>query len=1132
MKKNKDFLFSMLSSVILLALFAISIGVATFIENSQGTPVAKSLVYHAWWFELLLFLGVVNLLGSIVRYQLVQNKKWGVLAFHLAFVFIMFGALITRYFGSEGIMHLRQGETSNEISSEKTGVKIAVTFKGQTLVKSNPVDFSPSKPNNFTESLEIGGKKITVENQLFVPNAEETVIPDENGEPIISIFVMSGADQSANLILFGDDIAKAGDFSFSFEKFKHKADILFSVIDNQLYFKSGRIITKTGTLASGMIDKEHAIAITPGENCLATENTIYRADKLVFMIKGFMPKAIKTLIPGEMNLDKAAAMSQGRDALVLKVSDGKLTKQVNVFKSPEGMGETVNCQLNDVNVGLNFGQLAEKLPFSITLRQFELERYAGSMSPSSFASEITLTDTEMKSVRPFRIYMNNILNYRGYRFFQSSYDPDEQGTVLSVNHDFWGTNITYFGYLLMLVGMVVTLFSKNSRFTSLLKLTSEIQAKRKAAKVIMLASLFTLSLPSIAASELNKEQHLHELNRLLVQNAGEGRIQPLSTYAADVLRKIYKHNTFKAQSGVEVLLGMSVNAGLWKNEPIIKVGHPELEKELNAVDGYVSYNQLFDMTKGGVYRLQSSVEKTYQKEESARNKYEKELLNVDERFNICTQIYSRALLAFFPVPGDVHGKWTVQQAANTMSSSMSTANMSAMAMPPAMGESCPASAEEKMKAKGSSEMESTEDPAMAALHAGDSKDNANPHAGMEEMQSTAADAELKADAPMGSCTRTAGDAMTADASCEMNNSAMLLENYFEALSQALKSGNWAVANEKLNLIKKYQLENGGEQLPTATKIELEIKYNNWNIFFNLAIAYCILGFLLLLLHFYNIFKYNAKLDKLLDKTVYPLGFLFIVYTAGMALRWSISGHAPWSNGYEIMLFVGWASSLAGLLFSRKSPLAFATTALLSALALSVAGMSWMNPEITNLVPVLKSYWLIVHVAVISSSYGFMALGAILGFLNLILIIAKTPKNRVRLNDNILEISYIIELALTIGIFLLTVGTFLGGVWANESWGRYWGWDAKETWALVSVLVYAVVLHLRFMPKLNNPLVLSTTALVAFSSIIMTFLGVNYYLSGMHSYGQGTAPTLPNSLFIVILVVIAVVFLAFRAERKK
>ena len=1139
MKKNKDFLFSMLSSVILLALFAISIGVATFIENSQGTPVAKNLVYHAWWFELLLFLGVVNLLGSIVRYQMVQNKKWGVLSFHLAFVFIMFGALVTRYFGSEGVMHLRQGETSNEISSEKSGIKASVTYKGQTVVKNTAVDFAPTKSNLYAETLEIGGKKITVENQLFVPNAEETVVPDEHGEPIISIFVMSGAEQSMNLILFGDDTAKAGEFSFSFEKYNHKSDVSFSVIDNQLYFKSTHIISKTGTLASGMIDRDHAISITPGENCLAAENTVYRADKLVFMIKGFMPKAAKTLIPGTINADKSAPKNESSDALVVKVSDGKLSKQINVFKSAEGMGQTVNCQLDDVTVGLNFGLLSAKLPFSITLRKFELERYAGSMSPSSFASEITLTDTEMKSVSPYRIYMNNILNYRGYRFFQSSYDLDEQGTILSVNHDFWGTNITYFGYLLMLVGMIVTLFSKNSRFTSLLKLTSEIQAKRKAAKVLFIVSLFTVSLSGIAASEVTKEQHLQELNRLLVQNAGEGRIQPLSTYAADVLRKIYKHNTYKAQSGVEVLLGMSVNAGLWKNEPIIKVGHPELEKELNAVDGYVSYNQLFDMTKGGLYRLQSSVEKTYQKEESTRNKYEKELLNVDERFNICTEIYSKGLLAFFPVPDDVHGKWTVQQAANLMSSSMSAANMSSMSMPPATGQSCPASAEEKMKAKGAGMDPSidpaknpTEDPAMAALHAGDTGDKSNPHAGMEEVQAGGVDPELKPDAPMGSCTRTAGDAMSANTACPLMSSDNLLQNYFDAVSESLKSGNWSTATEKLNLIKKYQLENGGDQLPSSTKIELEIKYNNWNIFFNLAIAYCILGFLLLFLHFYNIFKYNVKVDKVLELTVYPLGLLFLVYTSGMALRWSISGHAPWSNGYEIMLFVGWASSLAGLVFSRKSPLAFATTALLSALALSVAGMSWMNPEITNLVPVLKSYWLIVHVAVISSSYGFMALGAILGFLNLILIIAKTPKNAVRLNDNILEISYIIELTLTIGLFLLTVGTFLGGVWANESWGRYWGWDAKETWALVSVLVYSVVLHLRFMPKLNNPLVLSTTALVSFSSVIMTFLGVNYYLSGMHSYGQGAAPTLPNSLFIVILVVIAVVILAFRAERKK
>jgi cytochrome c-type biogenesis protein CcsB len=251
----------------------------------------------------------------------------------------------------------------------------------------------------------------------------------------------------------------------------------------------------------------------------------------------------------------------------------------------------------------------------------------------------------------------------------------------------------------------------------------------------------------------------------------------------------------------------------------------------------------------------------------------------------------------------------------------------------------------------------------------------------------------------------------------------------------------------------------------------------------------------------------------------------------MGLRWYISGHAPWSNGYESMIFVAWASSLAGLLFARKSPLAFSITALLSAIGLSVAAMSWMNPEITNLVPVLKSYWLIVHVAVITSSYGFLAMASILGLLNLVIMIFKTQKNKVQLQSHIQEISYIIEMALTIGLFLLTIGTFLGGIWANESWGRYWGWDAKETWALVSILLYSIILHLRLIPKTNNPLVLSSLALTGFGTVIMTFLGVNYYLSGMHSYGKGTPPPLPSSLILVLILIIIVILLAIFSENK-
>ena len=194
-------------------------------------------------------------------------------------------------------------------------------------------------------------------------------------------------------------------------------------------------------------------------------------------------------------------------------------------------------------------------------------------------------------------------------------------------------------------------------------------------------------------------------------------------------------------------------------------------------------------------------------------------------------------------------------------------------------------------------------------------------------------------------------------------------------------------------------------------------------------------------------------------------------------------------------------------------------------------MSWMDPEITNLVPVLKSYWLVIHVAVITASYSFLAIGALLGFLNLVMMILKNPGNKDRINATIKELTNINEMNLIIGGFLLTIGTFLGAVWANESWGRYWGWDPKETWALVTVIVYSFILHLKKIPGLKSNFILSAFALVGFSSVLMTFFGVNYYLSGMHSYAQGDPPSVPMGVYWAILIIIIVIMLAFLSERK-
>ena len=165
-------------------------------------------------------------------------------------------------------------------------------------------------------------------------------------------------------------------------------------------------------------------------------------------------------------------------------------------------------------------------------------------------------------------------------------------------------------------------------------------------------------------------------------------------------------------------------------------------------------------------------------------------------------------------------------------------------------------------------------------------------------------------------------------------------------------------------------------------------------------------------------------------------------------------------------------------------------------------MNLLDPEITPLQPVLKSYWLMIHVAIITGSYGFLGLSAILGFINLILYMTRGTKRNQIITLNINEITYVSELTMTIGLFMLTIGTFLGGVWANESWGRYWGWDAKETWALVSVLVYAIILHLRYIPGLKSKFTFNMVSLWGFSAILFTFFGVNFVLGGLHSYAQG------------------------------
>ena len=275
--------------------------------------------------------------------------------------------------------------------------------------------------------------------------------------------------------------------------------------------------------------------------------------------------------------------------------------------------------------------------------------------------------------------------------------------------------------------------------------------------------------------------------------------------------------------------------------------------------------------------------------------------------------------------------------------------------------------------------------------------------------------------------------------------------------------------------------------------------------------------------------------KWIYNTIKILKYLVITgwtfHTLGLIARWIISNHAPWTNGYEAMIYTVWATMFAGIIFSKKSNLTLATTTCVSSLLLLFAFVSYLDPTITNVVPVLNSYWLMIHVSIIVASYGFLILGGFLGLLSLILMIFINNKNKNILDLRISELTIINERSITVGVYMLTIGTFLGGVWANESWGRYWGWDPKETWALVSILVYAFILHMRFIPALKSKWTFNSMSAFAVYSVLMTYFGVNYLLSGLHSYAAGDKVEIPMAVWISVGIVSTIVVLA-KIQNKK
>lgn len=320
----------------------------------------------------------------------------------------------------------------------------------------------------------------------------------------------------------------------------------------------------------------------------------------------------------------------------------------------------------------------------------------------------------------------------------------------------------------------------------------------------------------------------------------------------------------------------------------------------------------------------------------------------------------------------------------------------------------------------------------------------------------------------------------------------LLNIYLTHILIGLKTGDWKSAEQSLKAISDYQEKNTTIRIDNQ-KLKTELLYNRLTIFQQCKKVYLILGGILLVLTFISLFKKNKGLQTGVVSLVILIFMALLYHLFGIGLRWYIAGYAPWSNAYETMVYVAFITITAGLFFVRQSSITFALASLFGGIILFVSGLNWMDPQISPLVPVLKSPWLMIHVAVIVAAYGFFGIGFLLGLTNLVL-------SATRIKPSIAKLTIINEMALLAGLALMTIGTFVGAVWANESWGRYWGWDPKETWALVTIVVYAIVLHLHLVKKWDKPLIFNVASVLAFASVLMTYFGVNYFLSGMHSYG--------------------------------
>ncbi len=1024
-KKIFSVLFSTRLTAILFIVFAAAMATGTFLDASaetSPTPYTRELVYNTWWFEAIMALFMINFIGNIGKYRLFRKEKWATLTLHLAFILILFGAFITRYISFEGMMHIREGATENTMLSSDTYLTTFIDgdyevdgVPQRRTLSPKPIRLSERLDNDFEINTDYNGQEVSIKYLDYISNAKEGVVPSDDGKDYLKIVEAGGGERHDHWIGDGDIL--------------NIHNVLVSL--NKPTEGAINLMHKDGAYSiSSPFEGEWMRMADRATGALVTDSiqplnlrSLYQVANMAFVL----PEGV---MPGKFGVLKAPENEKTNiNAVTVEVSSNGETKTVDVLGGAGVTRNPVATEIAGLKVYLTYGSKEYKLPFSITLNDFIADKYPGTQKNySAFKSKVTVNKSET-DFYDYEIFMNNILDEQGYRFFQSSFDGDEKGTILSVNHDFWGTWITYIGYALLYFGLLAILFDKNTRFAVLKKMLKKVKEK-KAALTTILVLLLSFSgfsqdstshrtkiskhkLDSIIFENVVTKEHAAKFAHLVIQD--NGRMKPVNTFASELLRKISRKNDYEGLDANQVFVSMVEFPRLWLEVPImsLKRGNDSI-REIIGIPKDSKYFSLMDLideegnNKLGPYIEEAS--KTVNK-----NQFQKDFMKAYENFYLLNEALSGTIFKIFPIPNDDNNRWV-------------------------------------------------------------------SYPELDQVNYSKKDSAIAKN---------------------------ILPYYFEVLREARKDGNYDTADDLLSGITKFQNEFGAAVMPSENKVKAEVLYNEVDIFNKLYKYFAVFGMLMFVFIIIQIFNESKPINTIVKFFKYIIWILFILLTIGLIARWYISGHAPWSDAYESIIYVGWATVMFGLTLGRKSYLTIASTAFVAAIILWVAHENWIDPSISNLQPVLDSYWLMIHVAVIVASYGPFTLGMILGLTSLLLIVLTNKKNFKKMDLNIKELTIITEMALTVGLVMLVIGNFLGGQWANESWGRYWGWDPKETWALISIMIYAFVIHMRLIPGLRGRWTFNFASVVAYASIMMTYFGVNFYLAGLHSYASGDAPVTPN-----------------------